>query len=65
MIFGHSRYQWQAREYANFELGFLLGIEELSNQMEEPFSILPQEKMCNVSIRTPVMEQVLRPTVSI
>lgn len=40
--------------------GFLLGIEELSNQMEEPFSLLPQEKMCEGSIRGPVMEQVKR-----
>ena len=28
--------------------------------MEEPFSILPMEKMCEGSIRTPVMEQVER-----
>jgi len=40
--------------------GFLLGIEELSTQMEEPFSILPMEKMCEGSIRTSVMEQVER-----
>ena len=40
--------------------GFLLGIEELATQMEEPFSILPMEKMCEGSIRTPVMEQVER-----
>jgi predicted membrane chloride channel (bestrophin family) len=40
--------------------GFLLGIEELATQMEEPFSILPLEKMCEGSIRTPVMEQVER-----
>ena len=40
--------------------GFMLGIEELSNQMEEPFSILPMEKMCEGSIRVPVMEQVTR-----
>ena len=39
---------------------FLLGIEELSTQMEEPFSILPMEKMCENSIRVPVMEQVKR-----
>ena len=39
---------------------FLLGIEELSTQMEEPFSILPMEKMCETSIRVPVMEQVRR-----
>ena len=39
---------------------FLLGIEELATQMEEPFSILPMEKMCEASIRTPVMEQVER-----
>lgn len=39
---------------------FLLGIEELATQMEEPFSILPMEKMCEGSIRTPVMEQVKR-----
>ncbi len=39
---------------------FLLGIEELATQMEEPFSILPMEKMCEGSIRTPVMEQVER-----
>ncbi|KAL3930814.1 MAG: hypothetical protein SGBAC_011599 [Bacillariaceae sp.] len=38
----------------------LLGIEELANQMEEPFSILPMEKMCEGSIRTGVMEQVER-----
>jgi len=37
-----------------------LGIEELSTQMEEPFSILPMEKMCEGSIRTSVMEQVER-----
>jgi ion channel-forming bestrophin family protein len=40
--------------------GFLLGIEELSNQMEEPFSILPMEKMCENSIRKPIQEQVQR-----
>ena len=40
--------------------GFLLGIEELATQMEEPFSILPMEKMCEGSIRTPVIEQVER-----
>jgi predicted membrane chloride channel (bestrophin family) len=40
--------------------GFLLGIEELATQMEEPFSILPMEKMCEGSIRTAVMEQVER-----
>jgi predicted membrane chloride channel (bestrophin family) len=40
--------------------GFLLGIEQLATQMEEPFSILPMEKMCEGSIRTPVMEQVER-----
>lgn len=40
--------------------GFLLGIEELATQMEEPFSILPMEKMCEGSIRTSVMEQVER-----
>jgi len=39
---------------------FLLGIEELANQMEEPFSILPMEKMTEGSIRVPVMEQVER-----
>mmetsp|Transcript_8069 Transcript_8069/g.19540 ORF Transcript_8069/g.19540 Transcript_8069/m.19540 type:complete len:542 (+) Transcript_8069:51-1676(+) len=39
---------------------FLLGIEELATQMEEPFSILPMEKMCEGSIRTSVMEQVER-----
>ncbi|CAJ1964542.1 unnamed protein product [Cylindrotheca closterium] len=38
----------------------LLGIEELANQMEEPFSILPMEKMCEGSIRVSVMEQVER-----
>jgi ion channel-forming bestrophin family protein len=46
---------------ACFGLGlFLLGIEELATQMEEPFSILPMENMCEASIRTPVMEQVER-----
>jgi len=40
--------------------GFLLGIEELATQMEEPFSILPMEKMCEGSIQTSVMEQVER-----
>ncbi|CAJ1964536.1 unnamed protein product [Cylindrotheca closterium] len=40
--------------------GFLLGIEELATQMEEPFSILPMEKMCEGSIRVSVMEQVDR-----
>eukprot|EP00980_Cylindrotheca_fusiformis_P013796 scaffold3563_cov70-Cylindrotheca_fusiformis.AAC.3 len=40
--------------------GFLLGIEELATQMEEPFSILPMEKMCEGSIRTSVMEQIER-----
>jgi hypothetical protein len=40
--------------------GFLLGIEELATQMEEPFSILPLEKMCEGSIRISVMEQVER-----
>eukprot|EP00526_Cylindrotheca_closterium_P030078 CAMPEP_0113626284 /NCGR_PEP_ID=MMETSP0017_2-20120614/13593_1 /TAXON_ID=2856 /ORGANISM="Cylindrotheca closterium" /LENGTH=57 /DNA_ID=CAMNT_0000536459 /DNA_START=69 /DNA_END=242 /DNA_ORIENTATION=- /assembly_acc=CAM_ASM_000147 len=40
--------------------GFLLGIEELATQLEEPFSILPMEKMCEGSIRTAVMEQVER-----
>ena len=39
---------------------FLFGIEELATQMEEPFSILPMEKMCEGSIRIPVMEQVRR-----
>lgn len=39
---------------------FLLGIEELATQLEEPFSILPMETMCDKSIRTPVMEQVER-----
>merc|ERR1711957_249549 len=43
-----------------FIAGFLLGIEELAVQMEEPFSILPMEKMCEGSIRTAVMEQVER-----
>jgi hypothetical protein len=32
----------------------------LATQMEEPFSILPMEKMCEGSIRTSVMEQVER-----
>ncbi|CAB9524959.1 UPF0187 protein [Seminavis robusta] len=45
--------------------GFMLGIEELANQMEEPFSILPMEKMCQNSIRGPVMEQVERSTASV
>ena len=46
---------------ACFGLGlFLMGIEELATQMEEPFSILPMEKMCEGSIRTPIMEQVQR-----
>jgi predicted membrane chloride channel (bestrophin family) len=40
--------------------GFLLGIEQLATQMEEPFSILPMEKMCEGSIRTAVMEQMER-----
>jgi hypothetical protein len=40
--------------------GFFLGIEELATQMEEPFSILPMEKMCEGSIRISVMEQVER-----
>jgi putative membrane protein len=39
---------------------FLLGIEELATQLEEPFSILPMEKMCEGSIRVSVMEQVER-----
>jgi len=39
---------------------FMLGIEELATQMEEPFSILPMEKMTEGSIRTSVMEQVER-----
>lgn len=44
-----------------FFLGlFLLGIEELATQMEEPFSILPMEQMCAKSIRNPIMEQVER-----
>ena len=44
-----------------FGLGlFFLGIEELATQMEEPFSILPMEKMCEGSIRNPIMEQVQR-----
>ena len=44
-----------------FGLGlFFLGIEELATQMEEPFSILPMEKMCEDSIRTAIMEQVER-----
>ena len=38
----------------------MLGIEELATQMEEPFSILPMEKMCEGSIRTAVMEQIQR-----
>jgi hypothetical protein len=38
--------------------GFMLGIEELSCQLEEPFSILPMAKMCEHSIRDPVMDQV-------
>jgi putative membrane protein len=45
--------------------GFLLGIEELATQMEEPFSILPMEKMCEGSIRTSVMEQVERSQIGI
>jgi ion channel-forming bestrophin family protein len=40
--------------------GFMLGIEELSCQLEEPFSILPMAKMCQHSIRDPIMEQVDR-----
>jgi ion channel-forming bestrophin family protein len=39
---------------------FMLGIEELSCQLEEPFSILPMAKMCKHSIRDPVMDQVER-----
>jgi hypothetical protein len=45
--------------------GFLLGIEELATQMEEPFSILPMEKMCEGSIRTSVMEQVERSQIGV
>ena len=37
-----------------------VGIEELATQMEEPFSILPMEKMCEGSIRAPIMELVER-----
>eukprot|EP00980_Cylindrotheca_fusiformis_P018234 scaffold5918_cov130-Cylindrotheca_fusiformis.AAC.5 len=40
--------------------GFLLGIDELATQMEEPFSILPMELMCKDSIRISIMEQVER-----
>lgn len=40
--------------------GFMLGIEELSCQLEEPFSILPMRKMCKDSIRAPIMDQVER-----
>lgn len=40
--------------------GFMLAMEELATQMEEPFSILPMEKMTEGSIRTSVMEQVER-----
>jgi ion channel-forming bestrophin family protein len=40
--------------------GFMLGIEELSCQLEEPFSILPMAKMCQHSIRDLVMDQVER-----
>jgi ion channel-forming bestrophin family protein len=39
---------------------FMLGIEELSCQLEEPFSILPMGKMCEDSIRAPIMDQVER-----
>jgi putative membrane protein len=39
---------------------FLIGIERLATEMEEPFSILPLEKMCEGSIRTPIMEQIDR-----
>jgi hypothetical protein len=45
--------------------GFLLGIEELATQMEEPFSILPMEKMCEGSIRISVMEQVERSQIGV
>jgi ion channel-forming bestrophin family protein len=40
--------------------GFMMGIEELANQMEEPFSILPMEKMCQNSIRNTLLEQLDR-----
>ena len=51
---------WAVVPVTVFIGGFLLGIEELATQMEEPFSILPMEKMCEGSIRTAVMEQVER-----
>ncbi|KAG7336504.1 bestrophin, RFP-TM, chloride channel [Nitzschia inconspicua] len=40
--------------------GFMLGIEELSCQLEEPFSILPMSRMCEDSIRAPIIDQVER-----
>lgn len=38
---------------------FLLGIEELGIQIEEPFSILPMEAFCDASIGAVLNEQVL------
>merc|ERR1712029_1153346 len=40
---------WAVIPVTVFIGGFLLGIEELATQMEEPFSILPMEKMCEGS----------------
>ena len=58
--FAYSWNHWAVVPATLIISGFLLGIEELATQMEEPFSILPMEKMCEGSIRTPVMEQVER-----
>jgi len=45
--------------FATFVLvGFLLGIEELSIQLEEPFSVLPQHGMTNNSIGKVLTEMV-------
>jgi putative membrane protein len=38
---------------------FLLGIEELGLQIEEPFSILPIEAYCDGSIGAPILDMVL------
>jgi putative membrane protein len=51
---------WAVIPVTLFLAGFLLGIKEMATQMEEPFSILPMEKMCEGSIRISVMDQVQR-----
>ena len=49
-VLGNSWNHWATVPASDFIAFFLLGIEEIGIQIEEPFSILPLEAMCDGAI---------------